>query len=248
MPQSLLRSPLLMFMTSASLFGLFLTTMLALNPPTMRENFPWRKPLIGSLFGTICMLGITAIFLPKQCSTMLNFAERKRQKGSSTNKLTSHGNYPLLQGHHPNCTGFSAHVIRVNDKTLCAACTGLLLGALIALAGAILYFFDYWHINQSSALAVFIGALGVGFGLLQLSFRGLVRLLLNTLFVLGAFLVLIGIDALTQSLFVDLFLVVLIVFWLLTRILLSQWDHWRICYFCRAPCEIREKKRSVSAA
>lgn len=241
MSQSIIRAPLLMFMIGVSFFGLFLAVMLAINPPMIQESPLWRKPVIGAIFGLICVLGIVAVFFPKQCSAMFRLAKGDGETSSNAYAIASHGISPTLQGHHPDCEGFSAHVIRINSKTFCAACTGLLLGTLMALAGATLYFFGDWHIEQNGLLAVFVGALGVGFGLFQLKFRSFVRLLLNVFFVLGVFFVLVGIDKLTQSLFIDLFLVVLTVFWLFTRILFSQWDHWRICYTCRTPCEIREK-------
>lgn len=249
MSQSLLRSRLLMFVIGVSFFGLFLVVMLAFNPPMTKETLPWRKPIIGSIFGSICVVGIIAAFFPKQCSGMFHLAKGRENTSSNENQLVSHESSPTMRGHHPDCANFSAHVIRIDDKTFCAACMGLLLGALMALAGTALYFFGGRRITQNGFLAVSVGALGVGFGLFQFKFRRLVRLLLNVFFVLGTFLVLVGIDKLTQSVLVDLFPVVLTVFWLFTRILLSQRDHWRICYTCRNPCEIREKqkRRSVSA-
>ena len=243
MSQSLLRSPLLMFMIGISLFGLFLAVMLAFNPPMTQETLPWRKPVIGSIFGSICVLGIIAVFFPKHCSAMFRLAKGDRETSSSAYDLASHGSSPTLRGHHPDCEGFSAHVVRTDSKTFCAACTGLLLGGLIALIGTVFYFFGDWHIAQNGFLVAFMGVLGVGFGLLQFKFRSFVRLLLNVFFVLGAFFVLVGIEELTQSVLVDLFLVVLTVFWLFTRILLSQWDHYRICYTCESPCEFRQKQR-----
>jgi hypothetical protein len=233
-----------MFMIGVSYFSLFVAVMLTFNPPVTQESFLWRKPMIGSIFGLICVLGVVAVFFPKQSSAILRLARGDGDKDLSTNDLDSHGDYPTMQGHHPSCRDFSAHVIQVNDKTLCAACTGLLLGALMALAGTVLYFFGNLNIDQNSSLAVFVGTVGVGLGLLQLKFRSFLRLLLNTMFVLSSFSILIGIDALTQSLSIDLFLVVLIIFWLFTRILMSEWDHWNICCTCRSPCEIREKRRS----
>jgi len=243
MSQRAVHSSFLTFLMGVSFFGLILVMMLAINPPIMQVDFPWRKPLIGLIFGSICMLGIVAVFFPKQCSGMFHSGKGKRYIGSNTDNLVSHGTFPTLRGHHPDCKGFSAHVTQIKGKTLCAACTGLLLGAIIALAGTILYFFDDWQIAQNSLLAVFVGVLGVGLGLFQFKFRSFVRLFFNTFFVTGVFFVLFGIDQVVQSLFVDLFLVALTVFWLLTRILLSQWDHWRICHTCRTPCEIREKRK-----
>ena len=237
MSHSLPRSRILIFMIAVSFFGLFLVATLAINPPTIEENLPWRKPVIGSIFGSICVLGIITVFFPKQCSAMFHSTKGGRDTSSNEKDLDSHESAPNLKGHHPDCGSFSAHVVQTNNKTFCAACTGLLLGALMALAGTIIYFFGYWHIERNSLLAVFMGTLGVGLGLFQFKFRSLFRLLINTFFVLGNFFVLVGIDELIQSLLADLFLVVLTVFWLLTRILFSQWDHWRICHTCRTPCE-----------
>jgi hypothetical protein len=237
MPHSLPRSHILIFMIAVSFFGLFLVATLAINPPIIEENLPWRKPVIGSIFGSICVLGIITVFFPKQCSAMFHSAKGDRDLSSNEKDLDSHESTPNLKGHHPDCGSFSAHVVQTNNKTFCAACTGLLLGALMALAGTIIYFFGYWHIERNSLLAVSMGTLGVGLGLFQFKFRRLFRLLINTFFVLGNFFVLVGIDELIQSLLADLFLVVLTVFWLLTRILFSQWDHWRICHTCRTLCE-----------
>jgi len=128
-------------------------------------------------------------------------------------------------------------VIKIKGHRLCAACTGLLLGALTALIGTAFYFFGGRRIEEAGLWAVLIGVAGMVLGFFQLKFRSFARLTLNVFFVLGAFLILVGIDEITESLFVDLFLVALIVFWILTRIQLSQWDHQRICSSCESPCE-----------
>ena len=238
MSQNLLRNPAETFLIVVSFFGLFLVIMLAYNPPTVQESFPLRRPTIGSIFGLLCVLGILAAFLPKQCSAIF---EKKSGQPNASN-YAFHGTSSTMHGHHPDCEGFSAHVFRVKNRTFCTACTGLVLGGLIALAGTALYFFGDLHVEQNSLPVVWGGVLGVGFGLFQFKVkRSSVRLFLNTFFVLGAFLVLIGIDELAQSVFVDLFLVSLIVFWLFTRISLSQWDHKRICYICnRDTCKFRK--------
>ena len=158
----------------------------------------------------------------------------------------------MVKGHHPDCESFSTHVFRMGNRTFCTACTGLLLGGLSALAGTILYFFSNWRVEQGSSLLVWVGILGVGFGLFQFKFRSFIRLFLNIFFVLGTFLILIGVDKLVHSVAVDLFLVALTLFWLFTRISLSQWDHERICYTCKVTtCEFADRKkegRLVSAA
>jgi len=239
------------YLVIMSFLGLFLTGMLTVYPPIVHENILWRKPLIGSIFGLICVFGILAVFSPAQCSRVFDFGKEKRSR-LYFGKFASHGASSTLQGHHPDCENFAAHVFRIGDKTFCAACSGLLLGGFLALFGTPLYFFGNWHVEQSSSLTVWVGVLGVGFGLFQFKFRSFVRLFLNVFFVLGTFFILIGVDKLVHSVTVDLFLVALTVFWLFTRIALSQWDHERICYACKvATCEFADRKkegRLVSAA
>ena len=221
----------LMFNTGVSAFGIFIILILALDPPIIHENFFWRKSLIGLVFSSICILGIFAALFPKQCSQVFHF-QRENVKNFTSHRIN-------ITSHHSDCEGFSAHVIHMNSHTLCVACTGLLLGALAALVGTVFYFFGGWHIEGISSSVVLIGVIGVTLGFLQFKFGNFIRLALNVFFVLGAFLILVGIDELTESLFVDLFLVAFIVFWILTRIQLSQWDHWRICSNCKSPCEER---------
>jgi len=220
----------LIFITGVSVFGLLMVLALSLSASaTVHENFPGRKPLIGSIFSAICILGIFASLFPRQCSGSSHF--QKREKEPAGAEICAR-----VKGHHPDCEEFSAHVIRIGNHTLCAACTGLFLGGLIALTGTVLYFFNGWNLETSSFQSVLIGIAGIALGFFQLKFKGFVRSALNTLFVLGAFSVLIGIDALMKSISVDFFVIALVVFWLLTRIQLSRWDHLRTCLDCRSPC------------
>ena len=226
--------PFLIFATSVSIFGLFIVLMLAVNPPMIYESFLWRKPLIGSVFSLICLLGIFAALFPTQCLQLSHFRRQNMNFTAHRVHFTSH---------HPGCGKFSAHVIHIRSHALCVACTGLLLGAIIALVGTAFYFFSEWHIEDASFPAVLIGVVGAVLGFFQLKFKSFIRLMLNMCFVFGAFLILVGIDAIIESLFVDFFIIALIVFWILTRIQLSQWDHWRICSNCKSPCEVREAKK-----
>lgn len=138
----------------------------------------------------------------------------------------------------------------MNGQIPCAACTGLFLGGIGALLGTILYFFARWELGRIGFLVVVMGVAAMIFGFLQLKFGGFARLVLNVLFVLGAFLILAGLDGLTESLLIDLFSIVLVAFWVFTRILLSQRDHWRICRRCSIPCDIRGQRKvgSISSA
>lgn len=247
MCKSILRTPDLTYLIGLSFFGLFIAGMISIYPPMTHESFVWRKPFIGSVFSLICVLGILAVFFPKQCSGQLDVLASGKRERSTLDKFPSHGTSPTMKGHHPDCEGFSAHVFHIGNRTFCTACTGLLLGGLAALAGTALYFFGEWHIISNSLLLVWIGVAGVGLGLFQFKVKvTAIRLSLNTFFVLGTFLILVGADELAQNAFADMFLVLLAIFWLFTRIMLSQWDHRRICYTCRVDhCEFTDegKKR-----
>jgi len=231
----------LMFAVSVSLFGLFTTLMLTLHPPTIQENLLWRKPLIGSIFTLICMSGIVAVFFPKKCSQTFDFPKTENPAITNTEDPDLHKITITLKGHHPDCGKYSAHVIHVNNHTFCAACTGLLSGTLVSIAGTTLYFFGGWDIGQTGFSIVLLGGVGIVLGFIQFKFKSYTRLVLNALFVFAAFLTLVGIDKLAKNTFIDLYVVFLIVFWLWTRILISQWNNWRICHTCGIPCQLKER-------
>jgi len=217
-----------------SLSGLCVLVLIALYPPKVIDNFTMRKPLIGSILGLECLLGILAVFYPKRCSRVLD--------ANTENRLTFNQNSRLrIQGHHPDCKKYSTHIFKVGDRYFCAGCAGLFSGALATLAGTILYFFG--NLPLASSLPIFLlGCAGVALGLLQFHILDLktssMRLLLNASFVLGTFLALIGLDAIAQNIFADLFLISLSFFWLYTRISLSRQDHRNICRSCDADlCE-----------
>ena len=217
-----------------SLSGLCVLVLIALYPPKVIDNFTMRKPLIGSILGLECLLGILAVFYPKRCSRVLD--------ANTENRLTFNQNSRLrIQGHHPDCKKYSTHIFKVGDRYFCAGCAGLFSGALATLAGTILYFFG--NLPLASSLPIFLlGCAGVALGLLQFHILDLktssMRLLLNASFVLGMFLALIGLDAIAQNIFADLFLISLSFFWLYTRISLSRQDHRNICRSCDADlCE-----------
>jgi len=223
---------------------------LTFYPPTIQESFPWRKPVVGSIFGLICVLGILAVFSPKKCSKAfrqekgdLSKIHRPEQARGGFQSTFQIFNLKIVHGHHPGCENFSSHEFQVGKRTFCTSCMGLLFGALIALAGTIAYFSNAWSIATEGVPLIGVGTLGVALGLLRFLLfnlqRRVLRFSLNTFFVLGSFLILIGIDTLLQSLFVDLFLVLLSVFWLFTRIRLSQWDHENICRACGFACDFR---------
>jgi hypothetical protein len=245
MSTSLRQTPILKYYFGLSFLAIFLVGVLSIYPPLTVEGLAWRKPLIGSIYILICLLGISAIFFPNQCSQALSLSTRGTGKRSTVKGAGLHGTSPNTKGHHPDCDNFSSHVFELGNRTFCTACAGLLAGALASIVGTALYFFDGLNVERGGLLLVWLGLLGVGAGLVQYKARkAVIRFSLNMSFVLGTFLVLIGIDKVAQNVFADMFLVLLALFWLYTRILISQWDHKRICSTCNVgDCEFRDSLR-----
>jgi hypothetical protein len=232
----------LFFAITVTAFGLLTTLLFASSPPMNQENISWRKPLVGSVFSLICITGITATFFPDKCTRTFHSQARKRQSINGSRDFAFNEPSIAVKGHHPDCGKFSAHTILVDGHVFCAACTGLLFGGTAALIGTGLYFFAGWGIGQLDFWCVLAGQTAVFLGFIQLKFRGYARLFVNTLFVFGAFLTLAGTDNLVANLLVDLYSIGLVLFWLWTRIIISQWDHRRICSRCQVCRETEEKK------
>ncbi len=252
MPLKIYHRSDLLLLIGLSYFGLFLSVIL-LVPSSVSQDLLLRKHIIGSIFGFICIFGIIAVFFPKKCSQIFYF----KKKGSSEffseegmfpfNNASFIFNTKITHGHHPICDNFSAHEFQIGNKTFCTGCTGLFFGALINLFGTTLYFSNNWQITQVSLFSICIGILGIAFGLLfpLFNFRGtILRLFFNAFFIFGMFSLLIGVDTFGNNFFFDLFLISLSIFWLFTRISLSQWNHRRICQDCGIQCKFSRDTRS----
>jgi hypothetical protein len=230
------------FMIACSLFGWCTVLLMVIFPPATMQEILWRKPFVGSVLFLISAGGSLAAVSPRTCSATHGAQTVETSKSSSlkTGSVSS-------EGHHPDCGKFSDHTIRVMGNSYCAACTGLLIGGVMAMSVTILYFFLGLNAEAMGFPAVLMGQFGPALGLLQFKFKSWIRLSANVLFVLGSCLILVGIDKLEQNVFVDAYLTGLILLWILTRVIISQWDHCRICFACGFSCA-RERKIGVSAS
>ncbi|MEM3658393.1 MAG: hypothetical protein QXQ66_08285 [Candidatus Hadarchaeum sp.] len=70
----------LAFFLSVSIFGIAVAILSALYPPPFAEETALRKPLLGSLLGLVCVLGMTAAVSSKSCSRI--FGSRKNLKAA----------------------------------------------------------------------------------------------------------------------------------------------------------------------
>jgi hypothetical protein len=110
-----------------------------------------------------------------------------------------------------------------------------MVGATFALFGAGLYFFGSSSLGDPFLLFP-VGAAGVALGLTQSALpkysNGLVRFIASILFVVGTFLMLVGLDNATKNISIDLFFVAISLIWILTKIAFSERDHQRTCSNC----------------
>lgn len=224
----------LIFFLGVSIFGLAVVMMSTFYPNVVADDPELRKPLLGSLFVLACLLGMGATAFPKSCFRI--FSEGKNRKATDNKYKKSAGITPNFRGHHPNCGNFSHHVFRIGKRPICAGCLGLFIGGLVNLIGAFAYFFAGLRLESSAVPISWIGAAGVSLGLLLPLFSirwTLGRSAVNAFFAVGVFLVLVGVDSITRDINMGLLLILLTVFWIFTRISISQWSHQRICRRCQ---------------
>ena len=237
---------ILRFMVACSMFGWCTVILMMIFPPATVQDVFWRKPLIGSVLFLICAGGSLAAVSPRTCSAAHRTQKVETSKGSGDVETDSVSS----KGHHPDCGRFSNHTIQFRGNYYCAACTGLLIGGVMAMAVIVLYFFLRLSAEALGFPAVIAGQFGPVLGLIQFKFKSWIRLCANVFFVFGSCLILIGIDKLVYNVLVDLYLICLILVWILTRVMISQWDHYRICLACGFSCgtERAERKVGLSAS
>jgi hypothetical protein len=119
---------------------------------------------------------------------------------------------------------------------------GLLTGAAISLIGAMAYFYGGMKMPGDGLPSLYIGGSLVALGLIHFTYgsntRG-VRFAINTMFPIGAFLILASIEQRTQSTKFGLFVLLIITFWIIARLMLARWDHVRICGSCEPGCSFQ---------
>lgn len=221
----------------SSLTALILIPLIVLrtmiDPPGLSSN----TQLVGLVFIIICLLGAIVGVRPSSFSRS-NRKKTKQTEPNASQESETLKQRPTLQGHHHSCDHFSDHVLKIRNKVFCAGCTGLTTGAVISIYGGILYFF--FAISLINALLVFwIGFAGVFIGIVQhklyraLSVRsGFIRYILNVVFVLGAFFLLIGTNQLVGNFAVDIYVLCVILLWIVNRIMMSSSEHEKICVQC----------------
>ena len=172
------------------------------------------KTLVLTVYILVCLLGMMAASYPQHCLRLLN-----RESGKSESN-----------GHHPDCGEFETHTFTLKCKRYCAGCSGLFLGAALAILGCLFY---YLYGSKSSIL-FWIGVLAVFIALIQLNYLkidgALIKFLSNLVLVTGSAMILVGILEFKPNL--SIYFLVLIGLWIYTRTSISATYHDRICSQC----------------
>ncbi len=192
------------------------------------KNAPnYHTPVIFSAFFIICFLGLIAALYPRICSKPFHLGANEKLVDYSME----------FKGHHPICGEFTSHTFNWHGKYFCAGCTGLVIGAILTMIGSVVYYL-YGNLNVAEGQLVLVLGLGaVLFSLLQIFFlkiqKNLVKLFSSMILVIGSLLILIGINTLNNSVYIEFYFLMLILFWILARIMLSHIDHETMCRNCR---------------
>jgi hypothetical protein len=216
----------LLFLVAVSVFVLALTPLLLLQPNLQTDQSPFPRPIMGTIYSIVCVMGIVAVFYPGKCRMMF------QKPNISPNSKNSSALAMQIKGHHPDCEKFTANRVTIKGRAFCASCSGLLIGAIAAIAGIVLFSLGFFDLDVGSLWVLAVGEALMLIGLAQIKLGGYVKLAVNALFVVGSFFSLVVADLVGQSLLIDAYVLGTIVFMLWFRILLSEWNNKRICVAC----------------
>jgi hypothetical protein len=216
----------LLFLVGVAVIGLALVPLLLLSPNLQTDQSPLRRPLISAVYTVVCIIGIVAVFYPGKCRLMFQKPEVPPDaKNPSATEVQ-------FKGHHPNCENFSGNRINIRGVVFCAACSGLLMGAIAAVVGVVLFSLGSFGSDVGSLWVLATGEVLMLLGLAQIKMMGYIKMAVNALFVVGSGISLVAADLVGRSWLVDVYVLGLIVFMLWFRILLSEWKNKRTCLAC----------------
>jgi hypothetical protein len=216
------KAGLLVFFVAAAIVGLAVVPVLALSNSFTSLQVAFGLLLIGGVFCALCVLGIFASLYPVKCKGMFG----KSQNPAVVREVK-------IVGHHPDCEKYNPNRILFAGRSVCAACAGLLVGAVVALGAAVDYFFVGTSVGVGSVLLLLLCEVFMLLGVGQIFFKSYVKAVVNLFFVVGSSVALIEVDLLTHNLLLDLYMLGLIAFILWLRIALSEWHNRRTCQNCR---------------
>jgi hypothetical protein len=216
-----------------SLAGVFIVAGFIVTPvflPSPRVNL-----YVWSIFSTFLVLGAVATFFPHHCSQSIVETE-----DLDPSRYLSISGVSLIHGHHPLCGRFVNHEFTIAGSSICAGCMGLFIGATSSLLFSVVYLMYNPTIPWGVGL---LGLVFIIFGLLYIpvmkNLPNVLRTVINAIFVVGFSLALMVVDGIGNT-EMALTTIGFFVFWMYTRIQLSQWNHSLICDGCDEQCPAKE--------
>ena len=207
---------------SLSIIGLIFLSQILFKESSIGSTLKYQSALFLGSFIIICLIGLIAAVSPRLL------------------KLKPHGGETLeFRGHHPDCERYQSHILIFKDKAYCAGCSGLAIGAILAFSITTLY--SILGLGNIEAKLIFwSGAVLVTLGLIQ-HFIDLgisyVHLLLNVSLVSGVSMMIITIDSMSSGFFTRFYALAMTLFWISSRIRISQEEHFDICDSCHLECD-----------
>lgn len=219
------------FLLLVSIFGLVISTALLRNPFSFGAASSYRRTLMVLVYDLACIAGILAVLFPVACSQLsgarFSSVESPQLLGMRATRFLG---LLVVHGHHSPGSELTKHELLVRGRSYCATCYGLLTGAVVSLTIMTAFAVSGWQgwvETYSAHLTYYVGVAAVITGLLQplvLEVGAKARFVLAFVFVVGTSLMLLVTELLTANLMADLFVILLAIFWLLSRISLSHWS------------------------
>jgi hypothetical protein len=216
----------IVFLLFVSSFGLIISMSMLEQPMQPTIEFAGRRIVVGFIYGFICLGGMLAAFFPGPCSRLMGIRRFGEQYlGGLDRRATRIFGILLLHGHHHlEDEKSTTHELRFRGKSFCASCFGLLTGAIMSLMAIVVFLFSDWGDGYLAHFLYFLGLGGVALGLVPalLGVGARIRFVLGMVFVTGTCVMLIAMDVATANLTADLLVILLGLFWLISRISLSH--------------------------
>ena len=165
---------------AVSVFGLALVPLLLLQPNLQVDQSPLRRPLVGAVYSRSLHHGHSCGVLSGQVSNDVPKTQRFPRLSKTSASAVQ------FKGHHPDCEEFSANRIAIRGSVFCAACSGLLIGAIAAMVGVVLFSLGFFDLGTGNLWVLAAGEVLMLVGLAQIKMSGYVKMAVNALFVVGS--------------------------------------------------------------
>ncbi len=206
---------------SISIIGLILLSQMLFRETTSIA-VPYQSSLFLGFFVIICFIGFIASVSP-------NILRLKSHSAQSN---------PDIRGHHPDCENFQPHILVFKNVVYCAGCSGLAIGAILSLIIIMLYII-FGLMSLSQEFVFWFGGLFLTLGMLQHFIdleSSVVHFFLNIILVCGVAMIIITVDFMRTSIFINLYTLAITLFWISSRIRISQEEHIDTCNQCSLTC------------